>query len=220
MKIHFVRHVFVTLTYRRELDCNITWSRVPKDYNRWVQRMRRKHRCRIEYFRSVEKHQDGYPHIHCLIQFPDARIKVHNLEYFDVILYRKWKDWWPHGLSDFQVPKSKAVGQLTYIMKYITKNSTVKTVWKKIYALNVDKVTTTSKEATDVSAGEESKNSTVAVTNTISSSTTLLTSKRSTLQHCGIKLLTWSRSFDFSVFKLIKKIEPCPNRVLFTQKRS
>ena len=85
-----------------------------------------------EYLRVLESHKDNYPHIHCIIQFPDARIRVENARYFDRMLYARWRVLWKHGHSDYQKPRRSGYGTISYVMKYLLKNQTQKTVWKKV----------------------------------------------------------------------------------------
>jgi hypothetical protein len=125
----------------------------------------------------VERHKDGYPHLHSILQFPNARIRVLNSRYFDNEIYSQWKSQWKHGHSDYQRPRRGGVGTLSYVLKYLIKNQTSKTIWKKI----LPSATTVTEESTS--------------TNTKASSTTKLP-----VHIHGVKLATWSRGFDFSVF--------------------
>jgi hypothetical protein len=174
-KIEYIRHIFATCTYAP--NYNKPWEHVSKDYNRYIQEYRRFSNCRVEYLRVVEKHENGRPHIHILLQFPDARISVQNTKYFDNRLYARWKALWRHGLSDYQRPYSTR-SPVGYILKYITKNATSKTVWKKLIV-------------SDVTVKESESTTNQHVKNMDAPAMTHL--------H-GVKLLTWSRSFDWKPF--------------------
>jgi hypothetical protein len=209
----FIRHVFATLTYQRSNPPEVLLGKVSRDFNRWIQEFRRLNGYRrssapktldlnncylpskkiphqsIEYFRSIELHKDGYPHLHVLLQWPHAPLSCHNGRYFEAILYRRWKTSWKHGLSDFQPPRKIGVHQLTYIMKYISKNVTCNTVWKKILESPTRDAASVTKPKSSVPSFGSQESS------TISASPVYLQTSKS-----RIKLLTWSRNFDFSPF--------------------
>ncbi len=185
MQIEFTRHVFSTLTYSRDIEVLHRWQHCSSHFNRYIQKIRRLHSCSIEYFRVVEEHQDTFPHVHTLLQFPDARIRIENIKFFDQALYKKWKSLWPHGLSDYQKPKRSGSGTLSYLMKYLIKNQTSKTIWKKI--LNSGTAPTAFAEVTsDALLPETAQNMDVPVLH----STHLN----------GVKLASWSRKFDWRPF--------------------
>ena len=182
MKTEFIRHLFVTLTYSRDIPLSSRWDTVSKDYNRYIQRVRRFHLCKVQYLRVVESHSDGYPHIHIIMQMPDARIRVDNSRYFDRKLYQHWKSLWPHGHSDYQRPRRRGAGRIGYLLKYLTKNATSKTIWKKVFAPIAD----------------VPSSSPIMVTPHVKSTVV-------PVSHLGIKLATWSRDFDFTPFFATKK---------------
>jgi len=169
-----LRHVFATLTYTREKSLERRWSTCSRDFNRYLQELRRLHDRKVQYLRVVEKHKDNYPHIHIIIQFPNAIIRVTNSKYFDRTLYKKWKALWQHGHSDYQKPYRSGQGTLSYIIKYLLKNTTQKTIWKKILKLNT--VNTAVKQHG-------------------------ITVNASPVKINGVKLATWSRNFDWTPFK-------------------
>ncbi len=182
MKITFVRHVFATLTY----DRNIT--PVPSvHFNRYIQQLRRKFKSNIEYFRCFELQRDGTPHFHVLLQFPYALLKVNMGRYFESRHYRLFKGIWKYGLTDYQPPRTKATAQLTYIMKYLSKNCSTKTVWKKIYSQTP--------RVRDVISVDTSLSSYTSIKGILSVNPVYYYS-----QNYKIKLLTWSRKFDFTPF--------------------
>lgn len=189
MQVHFIRHIFTTLTYEHTIQSKLAWERISKDYNRYIQKLRRLHVCPVQYLRTVEQHKtNDYPHIHTILQFPDARIRIENSKFFTRTLHSKWKSTWSHGLSDYQVPRTKGTSQLNYILKYITKNSTSNTVWKKIYQCAVNSAdvppcfTNMEHSKQRQIAGLQSDFSVSPVTKN------------------GVKLCSWSRNFDFSPF--------------------
>lgn len=181
--ITFTRHVFATLTYQRDCEIEQVYRAVSLDYNRFLQRLRRLHRLQIEYLRVIEEHRDGYPHIHALLQYPSACIRVENTRYFDRMLYQRWKTLWRKGHSDYQKPRQNSIGTLSYIMKYLIKNQTQKTVWKKVFAHSVDV------------KSSASTNSFRHIAKTTGAPVRLN----------GIKLCSWSRKFDFSPFVMSSK---------------
>lgn len=205
----FIRHLFATLTYDRVLSSECTWQRTSKDFNRFIQKLRRLH-CdtQIAYLRTIESHKDGYPHIHVLLQHPSAVIRVSNSKYFDRTLYQKWKGLWSHGLSDFQAPRRKE-DSIKYILKYITKSSTTKTIWKKLYSghgdlhrsanLAKNPQTTTTPDSYLVEEGQ-------LHVHTVSKRSLLKVNSQdhgqpeNRIYFNGIKLCSWSRNFDFSPF--------------------
>lgn len=189
-QVSFIRHVFTTLTYARTRSKDMAWQSVSKDFNRYCQKQRRLHNTQCQYLRCIETHKDGYPHIHVLLQYPSAIIRVENNRYFDRRLYTLWKKQWPHGLSDHQPPRHLNTSAIKYILKYISKNTTCKTVWKKVLK-NVNSATQLQQNGTPTKATPDSISSATPVLNTTT---------KSLIKKNGVKLLTWSRGFDFSVF--------------------
>lgn len=185
MHIHFIRHLFVTLTYDHTDSMEGSWRTVSKSYNRYILSLRRLHGCNVEYLRTIEAQQNGYAHVHAIIQFPDARIRVENHKFFDRTLYARWRGLWPKGFSDYQVPIGRGTSQLNYIMKYITKNATVRTVWKKLIPLDVNSVES------------QSQNQSMDNSETVMEH---FDSYVPPVSKNGVKLCTWSRRFDFSPF--------------------
>lgn len=195
MQITFTRHIFATLTYSRDDDLQTTWERSSRDFNRYFQKLTRLHNLRINYLRVIEEHNDGYPHIHCLLQYPSACIRVENSRYFDTALYQKWRTLWTHGHTDYQKPRGNGIRTISYVMKYLLKNQTSKTVWKKVLsAQTVEKHTldsTTSNECLNTSTNTTLQE----VPGDIPKDLT-----RFPTHKYGVKLCTWSRSFDFTPF--------------------
>ncbi len=169
----FTRHVFATLTYTRTETIQDTWKTISSDFNRYLQRFRRLHNEEIQYLRVIEQHKDLYPHIHIIIQFPNATIRVRDSRWFDKRIYQTWKTLWKRGHSDYQKPRRNKIGTISYIMKYLVKNTTAKTVWKKILP-----VAQMHKGGAPPSTPPEST------------------------KMNGVKLCTWSRNFDWEPFKM------------------
>ncbi len=187
MQITFTRHLFATLTYSRDKSVHERWESISTDFNRYCQRFRRLHKYGLEYLRVYEEHKDGYPHIHCLVQFPYAAIRIENARYFDKELYQRWRLLWPHGHTDYQKPRQTGTGALSYVMKYLIKNQTSKTVWKKVLSSSAQPV------CADVSITPDSLTSNAPNTNA-HVIPTLPTHMN------GVKLCSWSRKFDFRPF--------------------
>ena len=208
VKYEFTRHVFATLTYSRDGSIQSTWSATTTDYNRFIQRIRRLHNLRVEYLRVLEEHKDGYPHIHAILQYPSSCLRVNIVKdkaYFDRTLYARWKDSWK-GNSDYQKPKRSGVGTLSYVLKYLIKNQTKKTIWKKIMDGSTSKIPAPSQtvlnEQLSLALPIRTTQCNGSVTNTITEkeSTDVLPTRIN-----GVKLATWSRGFDFKPFLPGKK---------------
>lgn len=199
MKVHFIRHIFATLTYDRNLGTSDElWSRCSKDFNRFVQNYRRHIDSSVQYLRTLENHSDNYPHIHAILQFKSASVKVENLRYFENSFFQRCKSTWGYGYTDFQVPRSTGSSAIQYVLKYIVKNSTSKTVWKKILS-NAP----TAQSRSKTSPQETTANVDIhppAATKDISLPTTLPTIGKNPTHSHGVKLCSWSRGFDFTPF--------------------
>lgn len=184
------QHVFATLTFKREIDKDNTWLSVTRMFNRFVTNYRRLHRDGCEYIRTVEAHKDGYPHIHAVLQHKHG-VFVTNNRYFDSDLYQKWKGLWKSGFSDFQAPYAGNQYPILYIVKYISKSSTSKTLWKKMYkSSNVVTAKDTSAVSVDPSISPIKK-PLLASPNT-ETNPTLSFCKQYKIKQC-----TWSRGFMF-----------------------
>ncbi len=114
------------------MPMDIRWRQISRDFNRFLQNFRRLHNQKVQYLRVIEKHKDGYPHVHAILQFPFATISINDTRYFERTLYRKWKTLWKGGHSDYQRPRVSGMGTISYIIKYLVKNTTAKTIWKKL----------------------------------------------------------------------------------------
>lgn len=186
--ITYVGYIFGTYTYTRDIPISLAWSKTSKDWNRYVHRLRRLHNCSVEYLRSVESHADGYPHLHAVLRFP-IPITVQNSKYVDRNLYLKWKKLWKSGISDYQVPRSKGNSAILYIIKYVTKQTTVKSFWKNYYALIAKPPLKDSDIIGKSDSLEEKKSNSGSYVPPVESELIL------TLKKYKIKQLSWSRKF-------------------------
>jgi hypothetical protein len=203
-KVEFARHVFATFTYEPHISDK--WGRVSKDYNRYLQEIRRLHNVRVAYLRVVEQHKNGAPHIHALLQFPSAQLRVQSyvqdrrarkkspMWYFDKALYSKWKSLWRYGHSDYQRPRRGGVGPISYMMKYLLKNQTQKTVWRKVIATQTS---TDQKSSVPLSAAQIEQRSCANLQKTPMDG---LVTNTMPVRKFGVKLCSWSRNFDFTPF--------------------
>lgn len=204
-----VTHVFATLTYQRKEDSDTTWKRVTRDFNHFITYYRRLHIDGVEYLRTVEAHADGYPHLHAVLQLQHG-VFVSNDRYFDPDLYKKWKSLWSCGLSDFQAPTLGPRNTVLYIVKYITKSSTKKTIWRKCYTGQIQEnisarsvVVPTATSSTPQTAVQKPK------INEDNPSTFLC--KKYKIKQC-----TWSRGFKFPTLE--RKAFPEPPQCLLTKR--
>lgn len=201
------QHVFVTLTYRREGTEIDSWKSVSKDFNRFIQRWRR-FQTGIHYLRTVEAHQDLYCHIHCLAQLKHG-VFVTDSRWFDDKLYQKWRGLWTLGHSDFQAPKTDRRNSLLYIVKYISKTHTLKTLWKHIFA----HTTAVSNQTPTIQQCKNTSNHTTAQNATMTDlqSAQFQLINNPTLFFCKqfkVKQCTWSRGFKFPTYERIPFVEP------------
>ena len=191
-------HVFVTLTYKRDLDLLTYWKGVSHDFNRFIQRFRRLHTDGVEYLRTVEAHVDDYPHLHGLIQFKTGLV-IENGKYFEDQLFQKWKTGlWQCGLSDFQVPSGEKTDAVRYIIKYITKTNTKKTIWRHLRNGAAHQAVPNSSKPTILNKSSASLASLIRM----EQAKNISTKEGSTLFFCKqykIKQCTWSRKFKFPV---------------------
>ena len=200
--------MFFTLTYDRSKSIPETWNQITRTFNHYITDLRRFHHNKIQYLRVVEEHKDGYPHIHTLIQFSDARIRVQNSRYFDRRLYAQWKDRWKHGHSDVQPPRGTRGAVLAYVLKYVLKNVTTNTIWKKILTSNTEEDTTNGSDQQQ-SSQENANSATYGDQKTQEQETTI---SANPVKKYGVKLVTWSRDFDFKPFIAQNNNKPCPKR--------
>ncbi len=128
--ITYGKTIFSTYTYSRDRLLDDVWQRANNDFNRYIQRLRRLHDDGVQYLRTVETHNDGYPHFHAVLRF-NTVLTITNRRYVDKTLYKRWKHLWLCGHSDFAIPRSKQ-SPIAYIIKYTTKNSGVN-IWRKYY---------------------------------------------------------------------------------------
>ncbi len=145
----------------------------------------------MQYLRVVEQHKDFYPHFHIILQFPDAVIRVRDSRWFERTLYKSWKAQWTHGNSDYQKPRRNRIGTISYVMKYLLKNTTQKTIWKK--TLSPREFPRESETSDDSLRNRSSKEKMV--------NHKKIQVRLPVCGPRGIKLCTWSRKFDWEPFK-------------------
>lgn len=128
--------IFATLTYPRNESKRDLWLRSTEDANRFIQKLVRDNaHSYLEYFRAIEPHKDGYPHIHFHIRFgTDFKIRDRHIYLYDYIRDNLIKR--AHeigfGVVDFQCPKFHGAGTLGYVTKYIGKSTSVSRLWQLI----------------------------------------------------------------------------------------
>lgn len=126
----FTPCLFFTLTYdskRSSLDG--AWIEIGLDFNRWRSRLEQKY-GRVSVLRTWQDYESGYPHVHGVLLFKDARFKVaYKLE--DPVLhgktrvvyriegYEDFKESW-HSFVDVSACYSVR-GAVSYARRYITR---------------------------------------------------------------------------------------------------
>ncbi len=178
--------IFSTYTYSRDRLVDDAWTSANNDFNRYIQKLRRYHDNEIQYLRTIEAHNDGFPHFHAILRFPVV-LTITNGKYLDRELYRRWKNLWARGHSDYQIPRNGS-HPIAYIIKYVTKGSTVK-IWKKYYTTkNSGKHISTTTKSGMVPGSVELAYATTKSVRTI-------TPLQKTCKRYKIKQVTWSRKF-------------------------
>jgi len=110
--------LFITLTYARDSDLKTVWKSVGKDFNRWKSGIVRKY-GKFDFIRTWEAHKDGYPHIHIVLIFKDAKFSVFRYKNRWRIKEKSQFEWsW--GWVDVQAVESEKEG-IKYITKYLRK---------------------------------------------------------------------------------------------------
>lgn len=176
-----------TGTYRQDGGDLPDGRTVSKDFNRFIQRFRRFGPYECEYLRVLEKHRSGALHLHAILQFQRTAIPVYGNRYFDKIIYGRWKALWTQGHSDFRPAGTLRVGGLIYILKYLVKNSTKNTIWKKILPKDEGNAMPHAKE---VRPREEVPQEKQARKDPLP------------IYYEGAKICSWSRNFDFTPFMI------------------
>lgn len=136
------RWVYFTGTIPREWVLEEAWRKqMPYWYNLFITRLRRKY-GKVYVIRTWEAHEDGYPHVHCILYFADHEFNAffHKSgtwrirEYMDIRKYWgtvydfKLKEYFPAAgnngklwISDVKAMDSM-VGGLKYLAKYVSKS--------------------------------------------------------------------------------------------------
>lgn len=185
---NFNNAAFVTLTYERTSNKTDTWLRTTTTVNRYIQRLSRLYGT-IHYLRAFEDHKDGYPHVHLLILFEKQGNIRDRGKFLQEKYFRGIKDAWPHGLSDAQSPKYSNRGVLTYITKYLSKSTSINTLWSRI----LDPSVLTAPKATELGYPLKPPSGKLVWKFVLIRKEEKLT--YSILEMKRIKLLSWSRDF-------------------------
>lgn len=120
--------LFITLTESsRKNSVDEAWKSIGKKYNRFRSAIIKKY-GKVEFLRSFESHESGYPHIHVLIKFLDHRFDV--FKYTDAEGKKMWlvkknqkiKECWKYGYSKIKGCTSVKEG-LAYVGKYVLKSA-------------------------------------------------------------------------------------------------
>lgn len=114
------KYVLITLTLKRDIEKQDAWANI----NAWVSRFLKRFRDYLrkvknwrtfDYLGVIERHEDGYPHVHILARFPF--VSVHKIF-----------EWWRDNqkqLSEFQGVDVRFIGShenaKAYVLKYLTK---------------------------------------------------------------------------------------------------
>ena len=205
--------MFFTLTYRRDLPIPETWYKITRTFNHYITDLRRFHHDKLQYLRVVEEHQDGYPHIHCIIQFQNVGIRVQDARWFDSSLYKQWKNRWVHGHSDIQCPRGTRTHVLAYVLKYCLKNRTASTVWKKVLLDSNNSQDQDNTDSIQTQSDQDIVNSATSGDHNINDQVGISVPP---VKKYGVKYLTWSRNFNFKPFIVENNNKPCPKRDLST----
>lgn len=110
----------LTCTLREnDLPLSVNWKRLSKCWNTFLSNLRKKH-GKIRYFRCVELHKNGMPHIHALINVHMTKRKSHDL------WHKITKDSFK---CEFEKIKYSCAG---YIIKYLQKGlESIETIRKR-----------------------------------------------------------------------------------------
>jgi len=117
--------LFFTLTYDvNRCSRGDAWENVGKEYNRWISRVRRKY-GHVSVLRVWQSFKNGYPHVHGIIWFKEAKFKVFKHRDVDgSVSYRVYHkgdletSW--HSFVDVVAIKNLR-GALVYVKRYITR---------------------------------------------------------------------------------------------------
>ena len=144
IKTEYSKYLYATSTIPNNRIVQSAWHIISDLNNRFIQRFRRYFIQNglvdsihdIQYVRVIEKHLSGYPHAHWIFQFSNNVIpfqRTSNRYYRHKILldYKKLRDTWNNGFTDFQVPFDKL--HRDRYLKYITKNISHNSILVKRY---------------------------------------------------------------------------------------
>lgn len=88
------------------------WEMAGRDVTLWLKRVRKETGIRFRYCAVVEKHKDGFPHVHLLLHEQDGEIKKRTLD-----------GHWRVGFSQFRLVPNGDVRPAFYVAKYLAKHS-------------------------------------------------------------------------------------------------
>lgn len=116
--------VFITLTYNPSL-CTIgeASKRIGGDWHRFIECLKRKY-GKIEYFRVLEYHKNGFPHLHVLLFFEDFVFSCFRYNgKIRIVRKREIEKYW-HSFIDVVgvVDDNGLKNSVGYLLKYVLKN--------------------------------------------------------------------------------------------------
>lgn len=119
--------LFITLTTRQDESIFEAWKNIGKKLDVFRANLISKFK-KIEFMRTFESHDNGYPHIHMLIKFLDSDFDVfkgmkNGKQHWLVRKNYEIKKCWKHGFVDVSGCTSSKEA-LSYIGKYIMKSAT------------------------------------------------------------------------------------------------
>jgi hypothetical protein len=128
--IAFTKALFFTLTYDTKL-CSLpeAWHNVGIEFNGWISRIRDKY-GKVSVIRTWQDFNNGYPHVHGVLMFHDARFQVvrkdvtpvlhgHSSAVYRIAGFDDFKQSW-HSFVDVSACYSVA-GAVNYARRYITR---------------------------------------------------------------------------------------------------
>jgi hypothetical protein len=126
-KINWCNTLMITLTYPKKEKLSDAWNETSPDTNRFFTnlkaRLKRRDLDLLFYFKALESHKSGMPHIHivCKLKNPVACYKYYSRRHKKVCLrpFNKKLFHWNHG--NYDVTGINHSNGIKYITKYVTK---------------------------------------------------------------------------------------------------
>lgn len=88
------------------------------------------------YIRSLELQENGSPHWHALLSLgTPVRCALCDNDAISQDVYDAMRRFWPYGLSKFTYVGGNYSKALSYVLKYVSKSTSRKAVWAKVYAI-------------------------------------------------------------------------------------